>query len=786
MKLIIRNFLTLLKRFRLASTLNILGLAVAFAAFTVILMQVNYERGFDKFHSKADRIYRLEGLDTDHERAYFASTHSRPVIDEFIRSSPHIRTGTLVSDWGQQYITVERNGAKTGFFEYSRPCFPEIVQIFDFKMIEGDTSVMRKPAYALISSSMAERLYGTEPALDKQFTSAGTTFTVGGVYRDFPRNSQLKNGFYFNFGPGATNDWANQNYKAYILLDDPAHKEAVVENHRQNYVHKENDPYHYANDYRLNLLSDVFYSNDVDGMSPETNGDRSQTRLLLIVAFLVIAIAAINFVNFATALTPMRIKSINTQKVLGSPNSHLRWGLIFEAVGISLIAYLIALIIVYLLSVSSFATLITADMTLQANGHLLLLTAGVALAIGFIAGSYPAWYITSFPPALVLKGSFGLSPKGRKLRTVLISIQFIVSIILIISLLFVKLQTRYMKTTPAGYDRDNIAVVELSPEIAKTQTEVLSNRLKEYAAVEDVTFAHQLLGGSDDYMSWGRGYKDGNIHFNAFPVSPDFLKFMRIHIAEGRDFNESDLLKPDSEGTLVINRTMQQEYGLKLGDIIRRNMEVVGIIDDINYTSMRKPIEAQVFALQPDIFKYKRLLSYCYVRLRPGTDLPVAVEQIKKTVASLDPAYPTDVRFFDNVLDTLYKNELRLDRQITLFSLLAIIISIIGVFGLVIFDTQYRRGEIGVRKVFGATVGEILAMFNKTYVRIIAVCFVIAAPIAYYEVSLWLKNFASRTPIHIWVFAAALLIVLSITLLTVTLQSYKAATENPAKAVKSE
>ena len=758
MKLIIRNFLTLLKRFRLASTLNILGLAVAFAAFTVILMQVNYERGFDKFHSKADRIYRLEGLNTDHERAYFASTHSRPVIDEFIRSSPHIRTGTLVADWGQKYITIERNGAKTGFFEYSLPCFPEIVQIFDFKMIEGDTSVLRKPAYALISSSMAERLYGTEPALDKQFTYAGTTFTVGGVYRDFPRNSQLKNGFYFNFGPKQTDDWGNWSYKAYILLDDPAHKEAVVENHRQNYVR----------------------------MSPETNGDRSQTRLLLIVAFLVIAIAAINFVNFATALTPMRIKSINTQKVLGSPNSHLRWGLILEAVGISLIAYLIALIIVYLLSVSAFATLITADMTLQANGHLLLLTAGVALAIGFIAGSYPAWYITSFPPALVLKGSFGLSPKGRKFRTVLISIQFIVSIILIISLLFVKLQTRYMKTTPTGYDRDNIAVVKLSLEIAKTQTEVLSNRLKEYAAVEDVTFAHQLLGGSDDYMGWGRRYKDGDIHFNAFPVSPDFLKFMRIHIAEGRDFNASDLLKSDSEGTLVINRTMQQEYGLELGDIILRNMEVVGIIDDINYTSMRKPIEAQVFVLQPDMFKYKMPLSVCYVRLRPGTDLPVAVEQIKKTVASLDPAYPTDVRFFDNVLDTLYKNELRLDRQITLFSLLAIIISIIGVFGLVIFDTQYRRGEIGVRKVFGATVGEILAMFNKTYVRIIAVCFVIAAPIAYYEVSLWLKNFASRTPVHIWVFAAALLIVLSITLLTVTLQSYKAATENPANAVKSE
>ena len=784
MQLILRNFITILKRFKTASILNVLGLSTAFAAFLIILMQVRYEQSFDKFHSKAERIYRLEAQDEEAGRTLYACILSRPQIEEFAASSPHIAAGALTENQDEVYLTVEQGDHPTGMREQMVLCTPELAQIFDFAMLEGDTTALRTPDQVLIPQSMARRMFGHRPAYGAQITYGSERLTVGGVYRDFPRNTQIHNALYRNMGKRFANQRGMWAFKGYILLDRAANKQQVVDNYMKNYVAPHPDQR--QKDYRLTLLSDVYYTNDSEDMTPQTHGDKAQTRLLLIVAFLVIAIAAINFVNFATALTPMRIKSINTQKVLGSPNSHLRWGLILEAVGISLIAYLIALIIVYLLSVSAFATLITADMTLQANGHLLLLTAGVALAIGFIAGSYPAWYITSFPPALVLKGSFGLSPKGRKFRTVLISIQFIVSIILIISLLFVKLQTRYMKTTPTGYDRDNIAVVKLSLEIAKTQTEVLSNRLKEYAAVEDVTFAHQLLGGSDDYMGWGRRYKDGDIHFNAFPVSPDFLKFMRIHIAEGRDFNASDLLKPDSEGTLVINRTMQQEYGLELGDIILRNMEVVGIIDDINYTSMRKPIEAQVFVLQPDMFKYKMPLSVCYVRLRPGTDLPVAVEQIKKTVASLDPAYPTDVRFFDNVLDTLYKNELRLDRQITLFSLLAIIISIIGVFGLVIFDTQYRRGEIGVRKVFGATVGEILAMFNKTYVRIIAVCFVIASPIAYYEVSLWLKNFASRTPVHIWVFAAALLIVLSITLLTVTLQSYKAATENPANAVKSE
>lgn len=784
MQLILRNFITILKRFKTASILNVLGLSTAFAAFLIILMQVRYEQSFDKFHSKAERIYRLEAQDEEAGRTLYACILSRPQIEEFAASSPHIAAGALTENQDEVYLTVEQGDHPTGMREQMVLCTPELAQIFDFAMLEGDTTALRTPDQVLIPQSMARRMFGHRPAYGAQITYGSERLTVGGVYRDFPRNTQIHNALYRNMGKRFANQRGMWAFKGYILLDRAANKQQVVDNYMKNYVAPHPDQR--QKDYRLTLLSDVYYTNDSEDMTPQTHGDKAQTRLLLIVAFLVIAIAAINFINFTTALAPMRIKSINTQKVLGCSTGILRAGLIFEAVGLSLIAYLVALVIVHVLSLTSYADLISADMALAANLPLAAYVAAGALLAGLIAGLYPAWYITSFPPALVLKGSFGLSPKGKRLRTVLISIQFIVSIVLIISLLFVKLQTRYMKTTPAGYDRDNIAVVWLSPEIAKTQTEVLSNRLKEYAAVEDVTFAHQLLGGSDDYMGWGRRYKDGDIHFNAFPVSPDFLKFMRIHIAEGRDFNASDLLKPDSEGTLVINRTMQQEYGLELGDIILRNMEVVGIIDDINYTSMRKPIEAQVFVLQPDLFKYKMPLSVCYVRLRPGTDLPVAVEQIKKTVASLDPAYPTDVRFFDNVLDTLYKNELRLDRQITLFSLLAIIISIIGVFGLVIFDTQYRRGEIGVRKVFGATVGEILAMFNKTYVRIIAVCFVIAAPIAYYEVSLWLKNFAFRTPIHIWVFAAALLIVLSITLLTVTLQSYKAATENPAKAVKSE
>ena len=280
--------------------------------------------------------------------------------------------------------------------------------------------------------------------------------------------------------------------------------------------------------------------------------------------------------------------------------------------------------------------------------------------------------------------------------------------------------------------------------------------------------------------------QDINIHFGIMAVSHNFLTTMSIPIIDGRNFTDADARKQDA-ATLICNQKMVLENpqlipGKRLADGFVA--DIVGTSADMHFTSLRKPVDP--FALMLVSTKSSQVLNFCYVKIKAGTDLKAAVGHINQSIHAIDPAYPVNVEFFDNVLNALYQGEIKLNRQITLFSLLAILISMIGVFGLVIFDTQYRRKEIGIRKVFGATVGEILTMFNRTYLYIVAVCFVIAVPVAWYEIKLWLQNFAYQTPIRIWVFAVALLAVLAVTILTVTLQSYKAATENPAQSIKTD
>lgn len=332
MQLILRNFITILKRFKTASILNVLGLSTAFAAFLIILMQVRYEQSFDKFHSKAERIYRLEAQDEEAGRTLYACILSRPQIEEFAASSPHIAAGALTENQNEVYLTVEQGDHPTGMREQMVLCTPELAQIFDFAMLEGDTTALRTPDQVLIPQSMARRMFGHRPAYGAQITYGSERLTVGGVYRDFPRNTQIHNALYRNMGKRFANQRGMWAFKGYILLDRAANKQQVVDNYMKNYVAPHPDQR--QKDYRLTLLSDVYYTNDSEDMTPQTHGDKAQTRLLLIVAFLVIAIAAINFINFTTALAPMRIKSINTQKVLGCSTGILRAGLIFEAVGL--------------------------------------------------------------------------------------------------------------------------------------------------------------------------------------------------------------------------------------------------------------------------------------------------------------------------------------------------------------------------------------------------------------------------------------------------------------------
>lgn len=797
MKTIIRNFFSVLRRFQMATILNILGLSVAFAAFMVIIMQVDYDTNFDAFHEDAETIYRVE-LQWEGEPTL--AIQPRPLANIFMHFSPHIEAGAVTRPFSNETLfKVENNGQRENFLEKNMFVDPTFTDVFRFEMTEGSAGALRDPNTALIPQSMALRMFGESSAIGKTlemgeikqvlsgaFKEKAGRYTVRGVYKDFPRNSLLQNVIYMPMDEKEnSDDWGNSSYTLYVRLDSPESSTEVIKDflayYKKNELGKNMSWFSDKElNFRLTSLPDLHFTLDtIYDFVPKSS---RQTRWILIaIAMVILIIAGINFTNFSTALTPMRIRSINTQKVLGSPDSLLRFSLLVEAVCISLVAYGLALGLVYYMRLSPLVGLVDADLSLSAHPVLLGSTVLIAMGVGLLAGLYPSYYITSFPPALVLKGSFGLSPEGRMLRNVLICVQFIASFVLIIGAMFMYLQNYYMSHSPLGYDKDQLIVTNITETVKKSKSTFV-NQIKSFSGIEDVTFAEILLSSQDQFMEWGREVNDKNIQFQCLPVDASFLNVMNIPITEGRGFRKEDELT--RYGVFIFNERARQVYGLTLEDKIDKS-EIIGFMSDVKFTSFRTEVTPMAFYLWGQN-NWNRGQSYAYVKVKAGSDMQAAIEQVKEVLKKIDPDYPFEVSFYDEVMNNVYAKEKNLSMLITLFSLIAVFISIVGVFGLVVFESQYRKKEIGIRKVMGSTTSQILVMFNRTYFRILVLCFVLSAPVAYYAVSRWLENFAYKTPLYGWVFIAAFILVASITLLTVTFQNWRTANENPVESIKRE
>ena len=504
--------------------------------------------------------------------------------------------------------------------------------------------------------------------------------------------------------------------------------------------------------------------------------------MLLGIAFLILFIAGINFTNLTTSLIPLRLKTINTHRVLGCSIYKLRAISLIESIVICLISYILALFIVNDLSYTPIANWVDADIRLSQYKGLILLTALIAILTGCLAGLYPAIRSTSYAPALVLKGSFGLSPKGKKVRVALIGFQYTVSIALIIVTLFMGLQNHFMTSSEQlGFNKDQVAIVNLTPEIYAKHKPQYIQKLKDYPGIEDVAFSVYELSKEDDMidLEYAR-LEDKDVFFKVFYASENFLSVMDIQVEEGRDFTREDLNKAQSD--YIINPAAERDFHLHPGDRFN-DRTVLGVSKDFRFNSCRIASSPFVFALNNDIPNPK-LVSY--IRFNSKTNLQEAVAHVRETLKEIDPTFPFEISFYNTILNNLYQKEQTLGKLISLFGIMAILISIVGVFGLVLFETQYRRKEIGIRKINGATTGQILLMFNKTYIQIVSVCFIISIPIAWMGTQQWLENFAYKTPLHLWVFIVAFLIILSVTIGTVTFRNWQAANENPVNSVKSE
>lgn len=811
MKIAFRNFLTTLRRYKISSLLNVIGLTLAFTAFYVIMTQVWWELGYNRSLHEADRIYLVENEDW-YEPGKWSSWLNRPVPERVIASTAGVEVGGCM--WGGfgSGTCWTSNEPSFGYNKFSASCGSvslPFLDVFAFRSVEGDVHDLGKPKSVIVSREAAERMrvgVGSLIWVDTDEPQPDGAMEVVAVFEDFPDNSLLgecevvKNlgetnlyttsewsfNYFVKFRPGADPDefarqWTNVNQE---MQREAAEKRAAAGDAADD------DDESGIYGVRLSPVSDLYFESD--SQAPCRQGSVVTTYTLLGIAVLVIVLAFINFVNFFFALVPVRIRTVNTFKVFGAPASSLRFNFVFEAFGLVLIALLAAWYVSFALQGTEFASYISASLALSQNLEVVGLVAVVAFVMALAASLYPAWYITSFAPALVVKGSFGGTRSGRRLRTLLLGVQFFISIGLIIATSFIRLQHDYMMHYDMGFDKENLLAVRLS-ERGAVSYDALRQKLLSDPQVKDVTGATSRLV-SVGRMGWGREFKGRQVAFQSYVVQPDFLRVMGIPITDGRDFLESDF---DKElGTMIFNEAARREFEMQVGDringFVSPDEQIVGFCADFNFKPLQYGVSPFCFYLLPKKIQqenYWHLPHVVYVRMTPGADIAAVTAHIRRCIAEVDPrTEPGDivVRVFDEELGLEYDNERKLTAIVGLFALLAVVIALMGVFGLVLFETQHRRREIAVRRVMGASRGEILAMFNRRYVMLVAVCFVLAVPVSIWAVRHWLAGFAYTVPLYWWVFALALAGVLAVTALTVTVRSWHAVNENPAESVKSE
>lgn len=811
MKIAFRNFLTTLRRYKISSLLNVIGLTLAFTAFYVIMTQVWWELGYNCSLHEADRIYLVENEDW-YEPGKWSSWLNRPVPERVIASTAGVEVGGCM--WGGfgSGTCWTSNEPSFGYNKFSASCGSvslPFLDVFAFRSVEGDVHDLGKPKSVIVSREAAERMrvgVGSLIWVDTDEPQPDGAMEVVAVFEDFPDNSLLgecevvKNlgetnlyttsewsfNYFVKFRPGADPDefarqWTNVNQE---MQREAAEKRAAAGDAADD------DDESGIYGVRLSPVSELYFESD--SQAPCRQGSVVTTYTLLGIAVLVIVLAFINFVNFFFALVPVRIRTVNTFKVFGAPASSLRFNFVFEAFGLVLIALLAAWYVSFALQGTEFASYISASLALSQNLEVVGLVAVVAFVMALAASLYPAWYITSFAPALVVKGSFGGTRSGRRLRTLLLGVQFFISIGLIIATSFIRLQHDYMMHYDMGFDKENLLAVRLS-ERGAVSYDALRQKLLSDPQVKDVTGATSRLV-SVGRMGWGREFKGRQVAFQSYVVQPDFLRVMGIPITDGRDFLESDF---DKElGTMIFNEAARREFEMQVGDringFVSPDEQIVGFCADFNFKPLQYGVSPFCFYLLPKKIQqenYWPLPHVVYVRMTPGADIAAVTAHIRRCIAEVDPrTEPGDivVRVFDEELGLEYDNERKLTAIVGLFALLAVVIALMGVFGLVLFETQHRRREIAVRRVMGASRGEILAMFNRRYVMLVAVCFVLAVPVSIWAVRHWLAGFAYAVPLYWWVFALALAGVLAVTALTVTVRSWRAVNENPAESVKSE
>jgi putative ABC transport system permease protein len=791
------------------SFINIIGLAIGVASALMILLYVQEELSYDRFHENADQIHRIyiDGKIAGDE--IIGAISCAPIGATMMKDYPEVVNSTrLFTFGGEPIIRFEDKNFVVEKFYYADSTF---FDVFTVEFLRGDPkTALNRVNTLVLTEEIAERLFGKDDPLGKSLKvgNDGEDFEITGVVRGFPKNSH----FSFNILgslitiPQLANStmWIGNNSYTYILLQEgTSYKdlEAKMPEMVAKYAGPQMQMFSNATweefleggnkyGYKLQPLKDIHLRSDLE-YEIEPQGNITTIYIFSIIAFFLIIIASINFMNLATARSAGRAREVGIKKVVGSYKSQLVRQFLFESILLSFISLLVALLLVELL-LPNFNNFTGRDLALFRNGEWSFLPYIIALGlfVGLLAGSYPAFYLASFRPVKVLKGSIQTGMKGGYLRSILVIFQFTIAIFLIVSTVVVYRQLQYVQKKDLGYEKENLLVIDRAYAL-RDQRNAFKDELLTNPAIKMVSQTNNLpsyIHGNTAYRPEGAG-PDEIRATNLYFTDENFQKTMGIELLKGRWFSK-DI--PGDSTAVVLNEAAVKAYGFEdpVGKNIMRvggnpdstdlKLTIIGVVKDFNYESLHQSIKPLIIE-----FNRNRFASYFIARIHPD-NYQGALAFIEEKWNSIVPDQPMEYGFLDDTLSTNYKDDRNAGILYALFAILAIFVSSLGLLGLASFTAEQRTKEIGIRKVVGASVPLIMRLLSREVVWLVIISSVIAWPLAYFFMKNWLQNFAFSVNLGVVIFFLASVFTLAIAILTTGFQAYRAATSNPANTLRYE
>ena len=771
------------------SAINILGLAIGMASAILILLWIQNELGYDKFHEKTDRIYTANNRDKFNGELWAWNTTPKilgPTIK--LEYPADVEDVVRINSSGFLFTVGDKHLNAQGYFTD-----PGFLTTFSFPLMQGNAkTALNKVDDIVITQKLANKLFGTDNALGKVVKLDSTdNFTVTGVVKDLPNNTSFDFEYllpwsYMKKIGWDDEYWGNNSVKTYILLR-PGVSQAAFDAKLKNITinHTANTDDKSTTQVFTQKLGDRWlYSKSENGHY--VGGRIEMVKLFGVIAAFILLIACINFMNLSTARSEKRAKEVGIRKVVGAQKGGLVTQFIGESILIAFIAGIIAVIIVQI-SLPAFNNLVGKELHIDYGNPLFwLFFIGFILFTGFIAGSYPAFYLSAYKPVKVLKGTFKASHALVTPRKVLVVLQFTFAIALIICTIIVEHQIKYAQNRDAGYVKDKLVYSPMQGEVEK-HYEMIKNELLGSGAAVSVTKSQcPITQRYSDGWGWswpGSTEADAKTDFVRMASDANFVKTMGVQLLEGRDI---DIYNYPSDSTaMLLNESAVKVMRLKnpIGQIVKadgQDWHVVGVLKDFIYESPYEKV--QQLAVQGP----KSWFTAIHYKLNPAKSTAEDLKLAEQVFKKYNPQYPFDYTFVDESYAAKFKEEQRTGTLAALFAGLTIFISCLGLFGLATYMAENRIKEIGVRKVLGASVANITTLLSTDFLKLVIVSFIIASPLAWFAMSKWLQGYSYHIDIEWWVFAAAGLLSVIIAIITVSYQSIKAAIANPTKSLRSE